>query len=215
MPIFASNFSSNTLSGTVVVAGGQANIQLSLAAFAFEGQKTFTVKLRRDSNTGVVLAASNVITIPDTNSNIISFTSNISTINETTNAEVRFTITTANVPNGANIYYTTNSIVNTNLNTADFIGSNTGVITIINNSATFTLRANADYLVEGPESFNILLRTGNVNGAVFYTANANTISVLDTSTPRTDGNLYVWGYQEQWFDGGSYVPLNILYSSSC
>ena len=112
MPILASNFTSNSLQGTVVVSGGQANIQLPLSAFAFEGQKTFNVRLRKDGFTGIILASSNVITIPDTNSNIISFTSNISTMNETSSNVILFTITTANVPSGANIYYTTNSIVN-------------------------------------------------------------------------------------------------------
>ena len=198
MPILASNFAANSLQGTVTVTGGQANIVLPLATFAFEGQKTFVVDLRKEGYTGTVMATSNTITIPDTNSNIISFTSNISTMNETSSNVVLFTITTANVPNGANIYYTTNSIVNANVNTSDFVGGNTGVITIINNSATFTLRANLDINTEGTETYNIFLRTGNTAGNVFYTANANTITILDTSTPPiTTGSLYVWGYNGQ------------------
>jgi alpha-tubulin suppressor-like RCC1 family protein len=193
MPILASNFTSNSLQGTVVVSGGQANIQLPLSAFAFEGQKTFNVRLRKEGFAGIILASSNVITIPDTSS-IVSFTSNISTMNETSSNVILFTITTANVPSGANIYYTTNSIVNANVNTSDFVGGNTGVITIVNNSATFTLRANADINTEGTETYNIFLRTGDVNGAVFYTANANTITVVDTSTPPvTNGSLFTWG----------------------
>ena len=45
MPIFASNFSSNSLSGSALVLAGNVTINLSSAAFALEGDKTFVVKL--------------------------------------------------------------------------------------------------------------------------------------------------------------------------
>ena len=47
MPIFASNFTANSLQGTVTVSGGQANVVLPLSNFAFEGTKTFVVELRK------------------------------------------------------------------------------------------------------------------------------------------------------------------------
>ena len=44
MPLLASNFTSNSLQGTVVVSGGWANVNLQVDAFAFEGNKSFVVK---------------------------------------------------------------------------------------------------------------------------------------------------------------------------
>jgi hypothetical protein len=173
MAISASNFRANSLSGTVSVVNGYANISLATIPYALEGNKSFVIKLRTGSPTGPVLATSPTITLQDTSS-IVSLTSNVSSVSE--GSAVSFTLTTSNVIDGSNVYYSTNS---TTTNSADFISANTGLLTIINNTATFTLTANADNITEGTEIFGINIRTNNAAGNVVYTS--NNINILDTS----------------------------------
>jgi hypothetical protein len=186
MPILASNFTSNSLQGTVVVSGGQANIQLPLSAFAFEGQKTFNVRLRKEGFAGIILASSNVITIPDTSS-IVSLTANIATVAE--GNAILYTLTTANVPNGTNVFFSTNSVVTANVNGNDFVGGNTGVITINNNVGTVTLVANADIsnVSELAETFALQIRTNNTAGNVVVTS--SNVLILDTSNTYAVNSL--------------------------
>ena len=66
MPISASNFRSNSLSGTVSVINGFANISLDTVPYALEGNKSFVIKIRTGSVTGEVLAVSPTITLQDT-----------------------------------------------------------------------------------------------------------------------------------------------------
>jgi len=178
MPIFASNFAANALQGTVTVAGGLANIVLPLSAFAFEGTKTFVVKLRKEGFTGTVIGTSNTITIPDTTT-IVSLTANATTAAE--GNVILYTLTTSNVVNGTNVYYTTNSIITANVNSNDFVGGNTGVITIANNVGTLRLTTNADVSLfdETTEAFTLQIRTNNTNGNVVITS--SNVTVLDTS----------------------------------
>ena len=178
MPIFASNFTANSLQGTVTVSGGQANVVLPLSNFAFEGTKTFVVELRKEGYAGPVIATSNTVTIPDTTT-IVSLTANISTVAE--GNAILYTLTTTNVVNGTNVFFSTNSVVTANVNSNDFVGGNTGVITINNNVGTLTLVANADLSLfdETGETFALQIRTGNVVGNVVI-ASSN-VTVLDTS----------------------------------
>ena len=178
MPIFASNFAANALQGTVTVAGGLANIVLPLSAFAFEGTKTFVVKLRKEGFTGTVIGTSNTITIPDTTT-IVSLTANAITSAE--GNVILYTLTTANVVNGTNVYYSTNSTVTANVNTSDFVGGNTGIITINNNIGTLSLTTNADLSLfdETNETFTLQIRTNNTAGNVVITS--SNVLVLDTS----------------------------------
>ena len=178
MPILASNFTANSLQGTVTVTGGQANIVLPLSNFAFEGTKTFVVDLRKEGFSGTVMASSDTITIPDTTT-IVSLTSNVSSnLNE--GSAITYTLTTTNVTNGTNVYYSTNSIVNATFGSGDIVGGNIGIITINNNVGTLTLVANADNATESTESFTLQIRAANTAGNIVYTS-ANTITVFDTS----------------------------------
>lgn len=81
MPILASNFTSNALQGTVKVSAGFANVNLGVDAFAFEGNKTFAIKLRKDAFNGTVIGTTSTITIYDY-SGIVSLSANTSTVNE-------------------------------------------------------------------------------------------------------------------------------------
>jgi hypothetical protein len=175
MPIFASNFTSNSLSGTTTVAAGNVTINLSSANFALEGDRTFVVKLRKVSSQGAVIATSPIITIKDTTT-FVSLTANTATVAE--GNLVSFSLVTTNVINGAIVYY---SVLPATANvTADDFTANTGSVVITNNAATFALQANADVSLvdETGETFKVQLRTNSPTGnVVFATSN---ITILDT-----------------------------------
>jgi hypothetical protein len=174
MPLLASNFTSNLLYGTTIVAGGWANVNLTVDAFAFEGDKTFAVKLRKDSTLGQVISTSAPIIIKDYTT-IVGLSANISTVNE--GNLVQFTLTTTNVVNYTNVAY---SVFPATANvTADDFVANTGYITIINNVGTFALKANADVSLmdESGENFRVQIRDRNSTN-VFISSN---ITIGDVS----------------------------------
>jgi hypothetical protein len=176
MPLLASNFTSNSLQGTVVVSGGWANINLQVDAFAFEGDKSFTVKLRKDSTTGQVIGTSNTIAIYDY-SGIVSLTANTATVNE--GNLVGFTLTTTNVANYTNVFYSVLPVTS-NVTLGDFV-ANTGVVTIINNVGTFALRANSDLSLmdETGETFKLQVRTNSPTGNIVYVS--SNVAIADVS----------------------------------
>lgn len=99
-------------------------------------------------------------------------------------SSVTFTVTTANVPNGTTLYFSTNVITGT-VNSSDFSDSAiTGSFTITNNTATITRTLTNDVTTEGPESFQLQVRTGSTSGTIVATS--STVTIGDTSiTPPT------------------------------
>ena len=174
--VSSSNFSTNSLIGTTVVRNGFANISLPLTPYVLEGDKEFSVKLRKDSATGTILVSVPTQTIRD-NSSFVSLTANTASINE--GDLVSYTLVMANAVNNANLFY---SIIpfSANLNQSDFF-ANTGVVTIINNQAVFTVRANVDagYADETGETFRLQLRQGSPTGNIVFTTTAN-VAIVDT-----------------------------------
>lgn len=177
MSILASNFTSNSLSGTVTVSNQFANIILQSSPYAFEGNKEFIVKLRRSSIEGLVLLTSPSITLID-NSEAISLTSNINVVPE--GGSVKFTFVTANAANNSTLYYSTVSLVG-NVEAADFFTSNTGSFTLVDNQGEIVLTTVEDLsaFVEQGERFGLQIRTGSVTGNVVYTD--GNILIMDTS----------------------------------
>jgi hypothetical protein len=86
----------------------------------------------------------------------------------------------ANAVNNSNLFY---SIIplSANVTQSDFF-ANTGVITIINNQAVFTVRANVDagYVDETGEAFRLQLRQTSPTGNIFFTTSAN-VTIVDTN----------------------------------
>ena len=183
--VSSSNFSTNSLIGTTVVRNGFANISLPLTPYVLEGDKEFSVKLRKDSATGTILVSVPTQTIRD-NSSFVSLTANTASINE--GDLVSYTLVMANAVNNANLFY---SIIpfSANLNQSDFF-ANTGVVTIINNQAVFTVRANVDagYVDETGETFRLQLRKGSPTGNIVYTTTTN-VTIVDTYTLISYGNV--------------------------
>jgi hypothetical protein len=177
MPIFPDNFVANSLSGTILITDGHANLSLATNPYALEGDKSFIIKLRKGGPSGLVIATSSPITLRDTSS-IVSFTANISSVNE--GNLVQFTLVTANAVDNSNVYYSVFPAT-ANITRQDFFGANTGMATIISNQATFALRANADLSLmdETGENFRVQLRTNSATGNVIY-ATSN-VTILDVS----------------------------------
>ena len=176
MPIFASNFASNSLSGTVRVVNGFANINLITIPYALEGDKSFVIKIRKDSTTGEVLASTPTLNFRE-NGSFVTLSANTSSVNE--GGLVAFTLVTANVTNGANLFY---SIFPATANvTADDFVANTGSFTITNNAATFTVKANVDLSLvnETGENFRVQIRSANTSGNIIYVT--SNIAIQDTS----------------------------------
>jgi hypothetical protein len=193
MPIFASNFTSNSLSGSITTAAGFANVILTSIPYALEGNKTFVIKIRRDSIDGLVLATTPTITLQD-NSTLVSVTANTSIVGE--GNLVSFTVITANAANNANLFY---SILPVTANvTADDFTANTGRFTVANNVGTIVLKANADVSLmdETGETFKLQVRTVSTTGDVVNVSSnveivdnfktINVLSLLESSTAATE-----------------------------
>ena len=184
MPIYASNFSSNSLSGTFLVADGYANVSLTTLPYGLEGNKSFVIKIRKGSVTGDVLAASSPITLTD-NSTFVNLTANLSSVNE--GNLISFTATTANVVDGSLVYYSVFPVT-PNVTSSDFV-ANTGSFIVTNNTGTFALKANADLSLidETGENFKAQIRGGSVTGNIVYTS--SNIAIIDTSKQYTYSSL--------------------------
>jgi hypothetical protein len=175
MPISASNFTSNSLSGTVFVSGGNVAVTLTPVPYALEGDKSFVIKIRRGSTQGTVLSTSAPITLKD-RTTLVSLTANTATVAE--GNLVSFSLVTTNVVNGVTVYYSVFP-ASANVNADDFTG-NTGSVVITNNTATFALQANINVapVDETGENFRVQLRTNSTTGnVVFATSN---VTILDT-----------------------------------
>jgi len=175
MPIDSSKFRSNSLTGTVRVTNGFANISLPTAFYALEGNINFNILVRTDGFSGTTIFTSPTVTLRDPSS-VVSLTANTASINE--GDLVAFTLVTANVLGAANLYYSVFPVT-ANVTSDDFV-ANTGLFSITNNAATFTLKANADVSLidETGETFKVQVRTVSPTGNAVYTS--SNVVILDT-----------------------------------
>ena len=132
--ILPSNFTSNSLSGSITTTAGFANVILTSIPYALEGNKTFVIKIRRDGINGLVLATTPAITLQDT-STLVSITANTAIVGE--GNLVSFTVVTANAANNANLFYSVFPVT-ANVTAGDFT-ANTGTFTVTNNLGTIVL----------------------------------------------------------------------------
>ena len=183
MPIDSSKFSSNSLTGTVKVTNGFANISIPTVFYALEGNISFNVAVRTDSVSGAVIYSSPTITLRDPSS-FVSLTANTAIVNE--GDLVAFTLVTANAAGNSTLYYSTvggpsgGSFNSANITASDFV-ANTGSFSLINNIGTFAVKANADLSLMGEygENFKVQFRTGSTTGNIVYTTSS--IDIKDTS----------------------------------
>ena len=174
--ITASDFSDNTGSGTVTITGNTGTFTRTLALdLLTEGSESFLIQLRTGSNSGTVRVASATVVVSDTSVPTYSISPSTTSVNE--GSSVTFTVTTAGVPNGTILYWTTTGTTNS----ADFSSATSGSVTITGGTGTITRTLVNDLTTEGSESFAIELRTGSTSGTI--RATSDTVVVSDTSVP--------------------------------
>ncbi len=187
--INTSDFSS--ISGSFVVQSNNYGYftLTSLQDVTTEGTESFYVQIRRNSITGPIAINSGIITINDTSvAPNYSLSANTSSLTE--GNTVRFTVNTSNIANNTTLYFNTTQVSGT-INANDFIDDSLSGSFIINdNVGSFDRTLKNDTTTEISESFQITVRTDNIDGPIVVTS--NTITVIDTS--------YVALYG--WFGGG-------------
>lgn len=173
-------------SGSFKVTGNTGTIPLTLANdVTTEGSESFTITVRTGSISGPdVITLQNVITVTDTSRTFVynSITPSAVSFNEGTS--MTFTISTTDVPDGTNLYWTIfgGTAIAADLSAGTGAGGaqgGTGTFTISGNTGGFSLWAIADFLTEGAQIFYVYIRTGSITGSIVLTSAAITIG--DTS----------------------------------
>jgi hypothetical protein len=165
------------ITGTVIVQNNAARLTLQANADLntnFEGDETFTVVYRKNSNVGTVVATSSSILLRDTsNVTVYSLTSNATSVLEST--DVLFTLSTVNLPPNTTYYWNTSG----NATSSNFVTSNTGsFVSNANTSYNILLAANA--MAAGTSTdFQLRILTGSQTGTVVATSNV--ITIVDSS----------------------------------
>lgn len=206
MSVNSNDFETGSLEGTVTILNQYANIILDTSPYAFEGDKRFVIKLRKDSVEGTVIATTPVITIQD-NATVAGLVSNTYRLAEGDIAE--FTFTTQNAPNNSILFYTVEPMTanvtfddfirgpENELNDANIFLANTGSFVVYNNVGRFTLQANVGgEIVEEGEKFRVQVRAANIEGPIL--AVSDNVTLLDTaniqlyflSTPSPSSIVY-------------------------
>lgn len=229
--ITASDFTDNTLSGTVTITNNTGSITRTAAADSLtEGDESFHLVLRTGSASGTQVKVGDPVTISEyVKYSIAPGTQAITEGNQ----GVQFNITTPKVTNGTFVYWTilpgTGNITETDFIVSDAQGGSaqrmSGKVAIQSNRGSFIIAARPDSLTEGNESFQVELRLDDIDGPVQDTTRSITISevvqyeviasvqtategptsvTFTVNTPNmTDGDLYWTTYTASGTVNGS------------
>ena len=173
-----SDFSTGSLSGTFTITGNSGSIPLTIVRdLITEGDESFSVFVRSGSISGPILGSSPIIDITDSSLTPV-FTVTPASINEGFSG----TFTVQNVGPDGTYYF---NIVNGTTSNDDFFitqgsfsvtGSTGG---LDNGSGSFNITASLDRTTEGPQTFQVQVRSGSGIGPVVVTSASVTIN--DTS----------------------------------
>ena len=177
--VVASDFTSNSLTGTFTVTNNTGSFTLTVASDSPEWTiETFVVQVRQNSVTGTQIGTTTNVNIQSASATIGTSSTNI---NE--GSTVTFTINTTNIANGTNLYCTINGV-----SSSDFTsGGLQETVTIQSNSASFTRTAANDTTTEGTETFNVSVRRDSYTGTILDTT--DTITINDTSQTYTGSTV--------------------------
>ena len=177
----ASDFSDNTLTGSVVINNNTATITKTITNdFSVgEGAETFALQLRETSVSGTIVATSSTVSITD--SSVATFTTSLSTTSINEGQSVTVTVNTTGIPDGSTLFYTTS-------NTTD-VTPTSGSFTINSNTGSFSITASEDLLVETAETFTVSIRTVSISGSVVSTTNPVTIANTTTFAISSSTNI--------------------------
>ena len=121
-----------------------------------------------------------------------AITSDVFTVNE--GGRVTWSITTTNVPNGTQLYWT-NDGTTTAPDFSDLVVgpsyyANEGAFVISNNAGTFYKTLVNDQLTEGSETIRIRVRTASTSGPIVATSPIVTVNDTSIGTNSSDATLY-------------------------
>jgi len=171
-------------SGSFSVTGSTGGIDNGSGSFTVgttsdrttEGAQTFQVQVRSGSTVGTVIITSTSVTINDV-SLTPAFITTPASINEGGTGLFQ-----VNNLGPAGTYYWT--ILNGDTTNGDF-DVTSGVVTpsVLNGTANISISTRTDFTTEGPQTFQVQIRTGSTSGPVILTSASVTIN--DTSTTVT------------------------------
>jgi predicted transcriptional regulator len=167
--------------GVVVISNNLGSFEIrAVADLLTEGPETFVINLF-DAPNGELLATSDEITINDTSTTptTYSITPNVTAVDE--GNSVTMSVVTTDFGNGI-LYWNTFGVGTSPASNTDFV-TNSGNVTITNNTGSFIITTTADLLTEGAETFLVQLRTDSNLGSLV--ANSAVITINDTSTTPT------------------------------
>jgi uncharacterized delta-60 repeat protein len=176
----SSDFVAISGSFTITSNAGSFNIT-TINDVTTEGSQTFQMQIRTVSTSGTVVATSNTITIIDTSTNpTYSVTPTSSSVNE--GSSLTFNVATTNVTDSTTLYWT---VLNITTSSADFVATS-GSFTITSNAGSFNITASTDVTTEGPETFQVQIRTVSISGTVVATS--STVTISEPFVPGTGFN---------------------------
>lgn len=204
--INGSDFVGGNSSGNFTTSSGVGSVNLTLSQdySSGEGTESFQVRIRKDSNSGEIVATTNTITVTDTSTQSYTVTPSSSNVDE--GNSINFVVNTNGIANSTTLYYTLTNLDAQDLSSGSLTGSLTisGASGIYNagGSATVSFGISSDYHTEGADSFAFQLRTGSTSGTVVATGNA---TINDTST----GTYSITPTTTSITDAGGSVTFNI------
>ena len=167
----AGDFGTSTGNFTITNNAGSFTITPT-ADITTETLETFTIQLRTESASGTIVSTSENITINDTSqAPSVTYTASSASNNVDEGSTLTINVATANVADATTLYWTVT-------NDGDFTTSS-GNFTITSNAGSFTVTPNADTTTEGPENFDVQIRTGSTIGTIVNTL--GNIIINDTS----------------------------------
>jgi len=174
--ITAADFEDNTLQGSVTITSSytqaERTVNRNIRADAItEGSESFRLRLFTNIERTTQVAQTGAITIIDDSLGTVeapdptyAVSANTNVVDED-NATVLYTVTTTNLDDGTELFYTVFQAEG-NISEDDFAETPSGSFTINNNTGSFILITRPDNLLEGPEAFDVQIRTGSINGTI-------------------------------------------------
>ena len=189
------DFDGGDNSGSFTVTNNSASLVLTtLQNVAYEGTETIIINVRTGSLIGPIVATATTVNVTDP-APTYSVSPSSTNVTESGTATT-WTVTTTNVQNGTTLYFTlsgTISVFDTSY------GSNTGSLTINNNTGSFSMSFLTQDTLEGTETCIFELRTGSTAGPIVATAAtvnvsdaAASYSISPSASSVNEGSTITW-----------------------
>jgi len=169
--ISASDFDSNSLTGSFNIVSGIGTISLGITTDSTEEliKESFRIRVRTGTGIGdTVLATSEYITITDSDAPTVTFTTTPTSIDEGSTGT--FEISASSFSDGTNLYW--------DVTRPSEFDTSSGTVTVSSGVGTISVTPTNDYTTEGSQTFNLRIRP-EISGQVLATSNDVTIN--DTS----------------------------------